>query len=354
MKKMVRNLLIGAAACLLFVAGSGVAWAKNYDQVKPFVVIPDGQPDAIKKNNGVTPGTVQLFYTVNALTFASGDFAVFRLDLSIQPGTPGDTKYPDALTLFQTGSQNLVLTPATTSFSVTGSDWTGSTLVTISIPSNVPADPALNDDGADLVGNLQMTADPPTNHLSTPSTVQVHIKLVHPTACLKVYNFITAQDDSTILTSASLNVRKKDNLVMSTSPGQFSDDVLVANTCTVPQSFDLSVSLDPNFQTNPNNNPGNAVFTYLTTGEVDSSTFSLSSFGTGTKQGQQLCLGNVTIPANETFLATIHSKMQDGISPPASATFSASLYGAGSGCSGALDPLAEPNPASTSLLFTPN
>lgn len=352
MKNTVRNLLLGAAACLLFVAGSGVAWAKNYDQVKPFVVIPDGQPDAIKKNNGVTPGTLQLFYTVNALTFASGDFAVFRLDLSIQPGTPGDTKYPDTLTLFQTGSQNLVLTPATTSFSVTGSDWTGSTLVTISIPPDVPGEPTLNVDGADLVGNLQMTAEPSTNHLNTPSTVQVHIKLVHPTACLKVYDFITAQDDSTILTSASVTVQN--GKVKSTHPGQFSDDVLVANTCTVPESFDLQVTLDPTFQTNPHDNPGNAVFTYFTTGEVDPSTFPLSSFGTGTPQGQQLCLGNVTVPANETFLATIHSQMQKGISPPTSATFSASLYGAGSGCSGALDTLAEPNPASTTLLFTPN
>jgi hypothetical protein len=60
----------------------------------------------------------------------------------------------------------------------------------------------------------------------------------------------------------------------------------------------------------------------------------------------------VTLPANETFLATIHSEMMKGITPPASTTFAASLYGAGSKCSAVLDSLAEPTPASTALSFS--
>ena len=146
----------------------------------------------------------------------------------------------------------------------------------------------------------------------------------------------------------------KNGLVKATNPGQFSDDVLVVNTCSVPESFDLQVSLATTFQTNPANNPGNAVFTYVTAGEVDPSTFSLESFGTGTPQGQQLCLGHVTVQPEETFLATVHTAIQKGISAPTSASFSATLYGAGSSCTGALDPLADPNPASTTLSFTTN
>lgn len=352
MKNTVRAFVVGVVAGLLLAAVSGPAWAKNYDQVKPVVMIPAGQPIPIIKENGVTPGTVQLLYTVTASTFPVGNVAQFTLDLSILPGTPGDTKYSDSLTLSQTGSQNVVLTPAQTEFNVTASGWTGSTLVTVAIPAAVAADLALNDDGADLVGNLQLTATPTNNQLKTPSTVQVHIRLVHPTACLKVYNFLTAPGDSTPLTSASLVLHKKYGTVNATNPGQFSDDVLVVNICTVPQSFDLKVSLAPTFETNPANNPGNAVFTYVTAGEVDPTTFSLGSFGTGTPQGQQLCLGHVTVQPEETFLATVHSAIQKGIAAPTSASFSAALYGAGSTCTGALDPLADPNPAGTTLSFT--
>ena len=351
MRNTVRAFVGSLVAGLLLAAVSGPAWAKNYDQVKP-VVVPYGQPVPIVKENGVTPGTVQLLYTVTALTFPVGEFAQFTLDLSILAGTPGDTKYPDTLTLSQTGSQNLVLTPTQLEFTVPGAVWTGGTLVTVAIPAEVAADPTLNEDGADLVGNLQITAGPANNHLGTPSTVQVHLRLVHPTACLKVYNFLTAQDDSTPLATAGLNV--KNGLVKATNPGQFSDDVLVVNICTVAQSFDLKVSLAPTFETNPANNPGNAVFTYVTAGEVDPTTFSLASFGTGTPQGQQLCLGHVTVQPDETFLATVHTAIQKGIAAPTSASFSATLYGAGSGCSGALDPMADPNPASTTLSLTSN
>src|SRR5437588_12445593 len=52
------------------------------------------------------------------------------------------------------------------------------------------------------------------------------------------------------------------------------------------------------------NNPGIAVFSYATSGEIDPATFNILSFGTGTKQGQNLCLQNVNVAAGTTFLAT--------------------------------------------------
>ena len=58
----------------------------------------------------------------HAFAFTSGVFAELALDLAIMPGDRDATSYSDILTLYQTGSQNLVLTPASPSFTVSASD----------------------------------------------------------------------------------------------------------------------------------------------------------------------------------------------------------------------------------------
>ena len=182
MRRTVWAFVRGAVARLLRAAVSGPTWAKNYDQVKPVVSIPDGEPVPSVKVNEGTSGTIQLWYPVTASSFPVGAFAQFTLCFSILPGTPGDTTYPATLTLYETGSPNLVLAPASPSFPVTGSGWTGSTRVTVSIQSGVAGDPTLTADGAVLGATLQMVVFPVYYHLDTPSAVQVHLTLVHPTA----------------------------------------------------------------------------------------------------------------------------------------------------------------------------
>jgi len=210
-------------------------------------------------------------------------------------------------------------------------------------------------DGTDLVGNLKLDAG---SKVGTVTNIQVHIRLVHPTDCLKVYNFVTDQDFNLgILDSTSLNVPKngaKAGKVTSSQPGQFSDNVLVVNTCGSDQSFDLRIGLDSSFTTNG----ANAVKTYNAAGEFDSSNFNTILSGTGTPKGQSLCLQNVTVAAGTSFLATAHSKITDNwpqTSLPADGTFdfAASLYEqVNASCSGSLHSLASPNPAAFVLPFT--
>jgi hypothetical protein len=349
------------------------------DSVKVAVLLPTVPPTPIMFTNGnpyapgtFAVGTIQLFYTVNALTFPSGEFASFTLRLGIRAGQPTgqQTSYPVPLSLRQTGSQNLILHPETDSYSVGDSSWSADDIVHISIPASVSADPDLNCDGCDLVGNLQLDA-PGGNHLDTPTTVQVHIMLVHPKLCLRVFNFLTDQGFTLVpLTDAIVHLGgpARDRRVASSTPGQFSDNVLIVNACATAQSFNLEIALDPHFETKPGNGHGNAVFTYFTSGVVDPSAFDLSLFGSGTPQGQALWLENITLPAGASFLATVHMGLITGNPPswlpPTSGTpaagifegFWAELYAPGTTLStlpsAPTASLAAPNPAETSLPFT--
>ena len=133
---------------------------------------------------------------------------------------------------------------------------------------------------------------------------------------------------------------------------------MVVNTCGTPETFDAKLRLDAAFSTQPNNNPGNAVFTFATAGEIDPATFNIASFGLGTAQGQALCLQNVLVPAGSTFLATVHMSINKGMAatslPGAGAFtgFGATLSTAGLACSGEPLSVATPNPVSSPLAFT--
>jgi hypothetical protein len=322
------------------------------------VVVVNGNPYS---SGTYAVGTIQLFYDVHAYQFPSGPFASFRLSLEdLQVNTTGQTPtYPVTLNLVQTGSANLALTPTMNSFSVTGPGWTASTAVTISIPSSVASNPSLNTDGTDLVGNLQLQTSPQGSKLDTVTTVQVHIRLAWPTACLKVYDFVTSQDLTSLATVLQVELFKHGphaGETSSTQPyPQLSDNILVVNTCPTPESFDLLITMDPDFQITANSH-GNSVFTYLKAGTADPSTFNAGSFGTGTPNGSNLCVGNVTIPAGDTLLATTHISI--GTFPASSLPadsdfdFSGSLHLPNTACAGALDPLAQPNPGTDLIPFT--
>ncbi len=299
----VRTAVVAVCAVLALVTARTAAAG---DAVRASVT-PNTPPTPLVLQNGagLTPGTyavgtIQLFYTVQALQFPAGPFASFDLGLAVAAGKPNPaTQYPAGLTLHQTGSTQVTLTPDASSFLVTSAVWTGGTRVTISIPDGVS-----NDDGTDLVGNLQLEAEGPS-HLDTVTTVQVHIKLVHPTSCLKLYVFVTDQDFTQVVTSATVHLNPRGK-VSSTNPGQFSENLLVVNTCGAAETFDLRAALDPRFKTNPSGNPGNAVFSFSATGEQDPSTFNLLAFGSQTGNGQLLQLTNITVDAGDMFLMTVH------------------------------------------------
>ena len=145
---------------------------------------------------------------------------------------------------------------------------------------------------------------------------------------------------------------------MSSQPGQFSDNVLVANTGATDESFNLGIGLDNSSRQTPAGNPGNAVFTYTADGEFDSSSFNAMTTAGGTANKQNLCLQNVIVPAGTSFLATVHSAVQDNwlqtsLPQDGSFDFAATLYqDANTGCTGSLHPQTSPNPATFTLPFT--
>lgn len=365
MKFGVTNL---AVAVLVF--GGGTAFAQNKDAVQASVSIDEGQPTPVMTENGkgYTPGnyavgTIQLEYTHVGMQFPAGPLATFNLNMKVYPvatRTPADSPYPATLDLKDIGSPNVTLSPARSPLLVTHEGWSHSVPVTIGIPDLVAANPDLNGDGSLLVGNFQLDAG---GDLKTPTNVQVKIRLVHPTACLKVYNFITDADLTDTITSIEVKVNANKGKVTSTNPyGSLSENLMVVNTCAVAETFDAKLSLNNSFSTQPNNNPGNAVFTFATSGAIDPEEFAIASFGAGTKHGQDLCLQGVSIPAGSTFLATVHMNINNGMaatSLPGGGTqpgeftgFGASLHTAGAACSGSPHPLATPNPVSAPLAFT--
>ncbi len=304
-------------------------------------------------------GTIQLFYTVKDYQFTTGYFGQFTVNLAINPAAgTSKTDYPLNVNLHQTGSQNLVVTPEPDSFAVGDNTFTGTSTVTINIPEGVS-----NADGTELVANLQFGASktsPGSPQLDTPTTVQVHIKLVHPTACLRLFNFMTSQDFSSAVNNADLKINKKSGYVVSMTYGQWSDNVLLVNTCAEAKSFDLSIVLDPRFDTSPSGNPGNAVFTYLASSQVDPDAFDLSLFPSGTKQGENLCLVGLNVPAGDTFLATAHIDIIRQMvwnfgtwGATGTFSFSAQVNTPGTGCTaGTPHPDVQlPNPATLSVTY---
>lgn len=348
-----RTLLISLLV-LLLAAASTAAWAN--DRVVSTVTIPADQPSAVIVNNGVPSGTIQLWYTVSGFSYPCGPFANFNLGLSDPAAGSGKAPaYPVELDLVQSGSGTPVqFSPDPATLSVSGVGWSGSTLVSVSIDcANLPAGTPY--DGQEIVGNLNEQTNPQGVHLDTISTIQVHIKLAFPTACVKLYSFESNQDTGVLLSNVTVVANKSGSVKTVTDP--VSVDGMVVNNCPSSISFDLGIGLDSDWQTHPHNNPGNATFTYTYAGEVDPSTYTLGEFGTGTGLGETLCINNFTLASGGTMLTRVHSEIADGLTVSSLENpfpFSVKLWAAGSGCTNAYTgPGVDPsNPATSNLTYT--
>ena len=349
-----RRILV--AAFTLLLASAGAASAK--DSLAVTVTPPESDTVAVV-NNGQANGTIQLFYTVNASQFQTGFFAAFDLDWVITQGRQS-TNYGSGVTFALVQDQqggHVDLTASPDSFTLTHAGQSGESTIYIHITPDKDGNPPPSADGTDLLGNLKLVAG---SAVSSVTNIQVHIRLVHPSSCLRVYNFVTDQDFNLgILETTSVNVGTagaKKGLVVSSSPGQYSNNVLVANACTTAKTFDLGIGLDPSFSINATGNPVGA---YSGAGAFDTSNFGNLLVGPKTNYGQALCLPNVTVAPGSSLLATVHTevtKNAPATSLPADGTFdfaAALLAVPNSGCAGALLPEA---PAATefTLPFTVN
>jgi hypothetical protein len=354
-RSLTRRLVALAAIAFVSGLGAGNAWAK--DSLAVSVTNATGAPVVV--NNGQAVGTIQLFYTVNASAFTLGQFATFDVNWVTSAGSGPATNYGSGVpfTLSQDQQGGYVdLVPSPDAFTLTATGQNGTSRVTIYITPDKAGNLPPTADGTDLVGNLKLDA---TSKVGTVTNIQVHIRLVHPTDCVKVYNFVTDQDFNLgILSTTSLNVPangRNAGKVVNSQPGQFSDNVLIVNTCATPQSFDLGIGLDSSFSINPNGNP---VKTYTATGAFDLENFEDMMTNGGAPNGQNLCMQNVIVPGNASFLATVHAKVKDSwpqTSLPADGSFdfAASVYqNVNAGCTGPLHSDATPNPATFTLPFS--
>src|SRR5262245_1047900 len=164
-----KRILMMTAVVLAITTST--AWAGDNVQV----TVSGTSPVPTQKLNGndAIQGTIQLWYTVNSFTFPVGDFGSFSINMKdVHLSGTNNAVYPAPLTIQQNGSEDLILTPDQTNFTITGLGWNASTTVHISIPAGVS-----DADGTDIVGNLHISV-PGGNHVGTPTTVQVHIRLV--------------------------------------------------------------------------------------------------------------------------------------------------------------------------------
>ncbi|HWR51237.1 MAG TPA: hypothetical protein VN428_09030 [Bryobacteraceae bacterium] len=300
-------------------------------------------------------GTIQLWYTVNAYQFPAGPFASFELNMiDANYSAKPPAAYPVDLKIGQLGSSNLLVTPTASSFTITAPGWEGTSRVSVEIPQSTVTNPALNADGTDLVANIQLVTDPNGAGVDTVTNVQVHIILVHPTSCMRVFNFFTDPELEHLIETVQVNVTgKAENVGL--IPGQLSDNVLVVNGCADSVALDLAVTLDPLFEPGSNGNP---VKTLSAAGSVAPMTFLEVVFGAETPRGTNLCISNLQVAAGTTLLAAVQTGMlkdaTSGSLPTGNAfEFSAKLTEPDASCGGgeALS-IAVPNPVSVSLPFT--
>lgn len=350
-------------------AAKDAVWAKidetAYTGATPDLVMLNGNPASV---GTYAVGTIQLFYTVHAEAFPTGTLGSFKLDLGVKKGPLSgqqtDYTVPIDLKLEQIGSTNAVLSPNPAAFQVTSS-WIGtavaaSSIVTIAIGQ---LDPSLNCDGCELVANMRLTT-PGGSRLDTVTNVQVHIILAYPESCLRLFNFLTDQEFTGMVTSASVHLAGNPNnkKVNGSNPAQFSDNALVVNACSQPQTFDLQITMDPHFDFGPGGANANAVFTFMTNSLVDPSQFNATNFGNGSAAQKQTFLQNVTLPSGSSFLVKVHMALIKGNPAswlPASGVFdafSAQLFTPGTPLNGIASAipyaLAVPNPATIQLPFT--
>lgn len=339
---------------VLLVAGSAFANDQIVSTVTPLTNPYSSSP--IIQVNGVAQGNIRLVYTVIGTQFPCGaqnPFATFNLGMVDQQGSGQHGSYPATLSLADSGNGTPVqLAPSPDSFIVNGVGWNDNSTVSVNIDCGSLPPPT---DGQVIDGQLNQSTNN-GSHLNTISSIQVHIMLVFPTACLKLYSLESDQNTFDQLTS--VKVIPLATVVKSTSPSAVSVDGMVVNTCSAPQAFDIGINLGQ-YWTNSGATTAAATYTYTTAGEVDPTDYGLSSWGTGTPQGQTLCVKNFTVQPGYSFLMRVYSQIIAGTRitnlPAGSFPFGAALYTPGSSCSGSLLPntLVSPNnPASSSLSWT--
>lgn len=357
---MKRNAPLFVSLLVLSTIGLLAAASANDNIISTVTPLTNPYSNApIIQVNGVSQGNIRLVYTVVGTQFPCGPqnpFATFNLGMVDQRGSgPIRGSYPASLSLADSGNGTPVqLVPAPNTFTVNGIGWSDNSTVSINIDCGSLPPPM---DGQVIDGQMNESTNT-GSHLNTISTIQVHILLAFPAnACLKLYSLESDQNTFDVLTD--VKVIPMTAFTKSTDPSAVSVDGLVVNTCTVPEAYDIGINLGQFWENTAGPNVGSATYTYTTQGVFDPTNYGLAAWGTGTQQGETVCVKNFTLQPGYSFLMRVYSQIIPGTPltslPPGSFAFGAALYTPSSNCAGSLLPtsLVSPNnPAASSLSWT--
>ena len=261
-------------------------------------------------------GTLKIFMIVSANEWPA-DLGTVRLDLAVKPGKPSpETKYTVPIRLRQAGG-DLVLTPDYSTFMVTGISWEDYSDINVTVPQAILDDPSFNEDGTELLANLQIEPTLPGKHLDTVTTVKIYAKLVHPTAsCLRTIAFITDNGLNEDLSDENNGIELTYKVHPSFSfqnvaPPQILYDILVVNSCAEAKSFDLALVVDNRFKVPTTGQPVKAYITNNVAsteeGLIDSFTELQSNinnaYGDAENFGSNLCLPELSLGGMKSLYA---------------------------------------------------
>jgi hypothetical protein len=189
--------------------------------------------------------------------------------------------------------------------------------------------------------------------------VQVKIRLVHPTSCLRQYTFLSDREISGDVGSLVLSYGTKNgNLdqilhMFPVSANALAQVVLLVNTCAEDHVVDLRVTPDTRFVFGPGN--GNTTFVYSGAGELAPGAIDTSTLAAVSTSSHVLDVTNLTIKAGESVLVKLHLVLDGTLtrntigSSPFILASAAYLPG---GTFTSLDTEVDPNPATKNVTFT--
>lgn len=329
----------------------GLAAAHANDALRATVTDADG---GIVTENGafLTPGTyaigtLKIQYFVAGWQFQAGmqkniELCFDTSATSAKGASNQATAYPATVRLEQVGGSSLVLAASENPLVFTYTGDGHCVNLTATVPAAVANDPEYQDDGEELVANLQLRTPPGTN-LDTVTTIKVHMTLAHPTACLRALHTVMNQDFTADLAIDGISLTFQQNQEKLSSLPQYPHHVLaLVNTCEQAASVDVAMSNDPNFELFHTNAVRTTTLNQELADEAALPTAGLDWDSLGIV-APALCLQNVSVAAGETVLiAQRISILETGKFPGGSGTrdlggssydgFGFAAYEAGGAC----------------------
>lgn len=334
---------ITPSLAILLLAMASTAWAAPTE--KDEIDISNVTPvSSLATSTSIpTHPTNEIIYTysgpLSAICSESADttFGTFTFDWAdVVQGTTTPGTLSSTISFSTDGNPRLDFTVPSINVPTDGTN--GTETVTVTIPNQGPG-------GCTTLPHIlqgHVTVASSSKSFKTSDKVTVKIVLTSggpPPACLNLTAATSDQNTGDLLSAVAVVTSK--SLTKTTNPGTISVDGLVVNNCADSRTFDILVQMANNWDTQPTNNPGNSTFLYNQSGLVD--TFLVSGWGTGTKQGEEVCVQNVTLAAGASLLDRVHAQIDTGIlynqlqnygQTPQDFVFTVGLSTAGTACAG--------------------